>query len=171
MKTLSERFFSHTNIGGVAECWLWLGASHNGLALDYGTFRVGDKVLYAHRVSYEIANGPIPEGLDVLHTCDNKKCVNPNHLYLGTQANNTTDSMQRGTVSHNPGRLGHAGGKFLREGEVWLVRKLKILIYAGKKKCYKFPASYVAKMFKTSPSTIHKIWNSEKVWCKEGYYT
>lgn len=167
---LHDRFYSHVDVKGEDDCWYWTGSFHGGDKLGYGNFRVEDKILLSHRVSYEITNGPILEGLLILHKCDHKGCCNPKHLYAGTNGDNVCDAVQRGNVSHNPGRFGHKGGKFLHEGEIWLVRRLRILIGGRTKKCYKFPASYVAKMFKTSPSTIHKIWNSEKVWCAEERY-
>lgn len=170
MKEVSGRFYSHVDIKGEDDCWSWLGCFHNGDKLGYGTFKYKGKVIYSHRAAYEIANGHIPEGLLILHKCDHKWCCNPKHLYAGTNGDNVCDAVQRGTVSHNLGRLGYAGGKFLHEGEIWLVRRLRILKSGRAKKCYKFPASYVAKMFKTSSSTIHKIWNSEKVWCAEEKY-
>lgn len=60
---------------------------------------------YAHRVAWELTYGPIPNGLRVLHTCDNPRCVNPGHLMLGTQSDNIADSMRKGrfTAHHITG--------------------------------------------------------------------
>lgn len=70
-------------------CWLWT-ASGNGAG--HGKLRMADGTLpYAHRLSYEHFNGPIPEGLVVRHTCDEPRCVNPAHLAVGTHADNHTD--------------------------------------------------------------------------------
>jgi hypothetical protein len=78
-------------------CWDWRGRTHTE---GYGvlSYRDGPRRLHptAHRMSWELFRGEIPEGLDVLHTCDRKICVQPAHLYLGTQADNTRDAVQRG---------------------------------------------------------------------------
>lgn len=75
-------------------CWLWIGSR---LPTGYGTFRVGKKVKRAHRVSWELHNGPIIDGsLLVCHTCDNPMCVNPDHLFLGTNLDNMRDRNAKG---------------------------------------------------------------------------
>lgn len=75
------------------ECIEWVGATtHNG----YGRVRVGKRVLRAHRFSWESANGPIPSGLQVLHRCDNRLCINPEHLFLGTNDDNVADKIAKG---------------------------------------------------------------------------
>lgn len=75
-------------------CWLWTGYSGKD---GYGYLRVGTKQTGAHRYSYELHNGPIPEGLWVLHRCDNPPCVRPDHLWAGLANENTADrdSKQR----------------------------------------------------------------------------
>lgn len=73
------------------KCRLWIGAADR-----YGHFSVDDIVHSAHRVSYTIFNGPIPEGLDVLHRCDTPLCVNPEHLFIGNQADNSRDMVLKG---------------------------------------------------------------------------
>lgn len=72
------------------DCWEWQGARAN-----YGHFWAG-KHMTAHRMSYELAYGSIPDGLLVLHQCDNPFCVNPAHLFLGTQADNMRDMRNKG---------------------------------------------------------------------------
>ena len=76
----------------VSGCWLWLGSVGK---LGYGYVGGHDK---AHRFSYELYKGPIPTGLYVLHKCDIKHCVNPDHLYTGTQADNIGDILARGSA-------------------------------------------------------------------------
>lgn len=75
-------------------CWIW----NAGLFKDngYGQFRVGDKKMKAHRVSYMIINGNIPDGKILCHTCDNRKCVNPNHLILADHKFNAEDREKKG---------------------------------------------------------------------------
>jgi hypothetical protein len=87
---LLERFWR--KVRKTDGCWEWT-ASFRGLG--YGQIKVNQKMLYAHRVSWEMANGPIPDGLCVLHHCDNPPCVNPDHLFLGTQADNMRDKVRK----------------------------------------------------------------------------
>jgi hypothetical protein len=78
--------------GGPDACWPYRGyIQPNG----YGSHRALGKTWYPHRVSYEVANGPIPEGLQIRHRCDNRCCCNPAHLQVGTAADNTADKVAR----------------------------------------------------------------------------
>lgn len=74
-------------------CWEWTAALDNG---GYGLFNTQGRPAKAHRVSWVLANGPLAAGLLVLHRCDNRKCVRPDHLYLGTQRQNVADMDSRG---------------------------------------------------------------------------
>lgn len=90
-----ERFWS--KVKKTETCWVWTAGTfkyRNG----YGQFRVrrGDPPAYAHRFAWELVNGPIPQGLHVLHRCDNPPCVNPAHLFLGTQIDNYRDMVSKG---------------------------------------------------------------------------
>jgi len=95
-RPLVERFWERVcKLPGEGACWEWTGFRNPG---GYGTIgKGGDKSpkLLAHRVSWEIANGPIPPGLYVLHHCDNPGCVRPSHLHLGTDADNQREMAQR----------------------------------------------------------------------------
>jgi hypothetical protein len=74
------------------DCWLWTGAKQGGRGGKYGAFQLGWKIQKrAHRLSFEIANGPIPDGMMVCHACDVPLCVNPAHLFLGTAKENIDD--------------------------------------------------------------------------------
>jgi len=77
---------------GEAGCWLWTGAKQGGKNGRYGAFQLGWKVQKrAHRISFELANGQIPDGMMVCHSCDTPLCVNPSHLFLGTAKDNIDD--------------------------------------------------------------------------------
>lgn len=83
------RFWCKVKLAGADECWEWIaGKDKDG----YGWFK-RDR---AHRAAWIFFNGRIPEGFLVLHTCDNPPCVNPAHLFLGTQQDNMTDCLKKG---------------------------------------------------------------------------
>jgi hypothetical protein len=73
-------------------CWLWRGTTSGG----YGLLRTAGRNVQVHRFSYEIAHGAIPEGVCVLHRCDVRNCVNPDHLFLGTRVDNNADMVAKG---------------------------------------------------------------------------
>lgn len=78
----------------IAEgCWGWEGSKDTG---GYGRLWIAGKTFAAHRISWELTNGAIPLGLLVLHRCDNRECVNPAHLFLGTHTDNMRDKMAKG---------------------------------------------------------------------------
>lgn len=83
--------------------WPYSRNIKDGNRLDYGQVRVGAKMQKAHRVAWEKAYGSIPNGMLVLHTCDNPPCVNPEHLYLGTHSDNALDRERRGRGRNSAG--------------------------------------------------------------------
>lgn len=86
----TRRFWERVDKSG--ECWLWTGFRDKG---GYGRVGHEGRSVLAHRFAYEIAVGPIPDGLDVLHSCDNPPCVNPAHLRAGTPSDNFADMVSR----------------------------------------------------------------------------
>jgi hypothetical protein len=98
-RPLEERFWEKVSVGTDDVCWNWQAATNNR---GYGVIGVGPhSVETTHRVSWTLRNGSIPDGLWVLHHCDNRRCVNPLHLYLGTIAENTRDAVERGRIKAN----------------------------------------------------------------------
>jgi hypothetical protein len=94
MRPLAERYWEKV-VPNDDGCWAWDGAVNN-----YGYGRIqqghrGEGEKLAHRVSWEIHNGPIPDGMSVLHRCDNPPCTRPDDLYLGTQTENMRDAWER----------------------------------------------------------------------------
>jgi hypothetical protein len=95
--TIDARFWSRVAVRQPSDCWEWTGCR---TALGYGRFGIGKRVVKAHRRAWELVNGAIPDGLWVLHKCDNPPCVNPSHLWLGTDAENQHDMSAKGR-NHN----------------------------------------------------------------------
>lgn len=89
---LIGKFNSLTDKTG--ECWIWKG--HRSGSTRYGGIRIQGKNRRAHRLAYELFNGAIPSGLSVLHHCDVPLCVNPKHLFVGTQLVNMRDASEKG---------------------------------------------------------------------------
>jgi hypothetical protein len=137
------RFWKSVEASG--DCWLWT-ASTNG---KYGQIYFNGDLIHTHCFSYMLHNGPIPDGLIVRHTCDNPLCVNPNHLLVGTYADNTADMMRRGRaryVSHP----GETNGRAKLTGQQ--VEEIRIG-YTGKFG----EAAKLARRYGVAKTTISKI--------------
>lgn len=89
-RLFKSRFFSQ--IMKTPTCWLWKHPSHK---FGYGWFYTRNGAILSHRLSYQIHNGDIPNGMHVLHKCDNPPCVNPKHLYVGTNQDNGLDKTNK----------------------------------------------------------------------------
>jgi DNA-binding XRE family transcriptional regulator len=130
-----------------AGCWVWMGSTQ---VRGYGEISSNNRKLLAHRASYEAFVGKIPKGIYVCHACDNVSCVNPNHLFLGTQKQNLQDMANKGRSTRgvkNPmAKLDNYAVKEIREG-----------IKTG------HTDSNLAKAWMVCRQTINKIRNG-KVW-------
>ena len=97
-KTLRERLWSKVDVRDPDGCWTWTGGTSNG----YGSILCEGRVIQAHRASYILHVGPIPYGLYICHKCDNKLCIRPDHLFLGTQQVNICDAILKGIQIGEP---------------------------------------------------------------------
>ena len=95
-----ERFHRKYAINSKTGCWEWVCCTHHG----YGTFSIGSARVRAHRFAYENLVGPIPPVMQVCHTCDNKRCVAPAHLFLGSAKDNQQDKVRKGRCYCQPGQ-------------------------------------------------------------------
>ena len=159
----SKRFWEKVDRSAGSGCWHWLAAQDR---CGYGKFYIGtdgdgkDVMGYAHRVVWELVYGAIPEGAEVLHRCDNPLCVNPRHLFLGTQKDNVRDMIEKGRENFGPGRMEierhpeyrargehHPRAKLTEDA----VREIRREVARGVRQCE------VVKRFRVGHSTISDI--------------
>jgi predicted XRE-type DNA-binding protein len=133
--------------GGLDSCWLWTGnLVHNG----YGNVTIGSKHYRTHRVSWEIYFGEIPDGYFVCHHCDNRRCCNPDHLFLGTAQDNSNDMRNKGRSRIGKNRWNCK----LNSEKVREIRKL----YANGN----ISQSKLAKLFGVGQDQISRIVNNKR---------
>lgn len=150
-ETAGRRFWAKVDKSrGADSCWTWTACVFNS---GYGKFyRDRDcRTAYAHRFSYELHVGTIPDGMFVCHRCDNPKCVNPAHLFVGTNADNVADMVAKGRQSGHPGESN--GRAKLTEHSVRAIREL---YGTGPTK------AALAKLFGVSESQIRRVISRER---------
>ncbi len=135
VEPLEERFWKRVN--KTDTCWLWIGAKAR-----YGFFSIRVKLtMAAHRFSWELHNGKIPKGLGVLHKCDVPLCVNPDHLFLGTQKDNSDDMWAKGRhqilkgESHGMAKLTKEQVQEIRASEGLITHRMMGIKYGVAESC------------------------------------
>lgn len=105
----------------VDGCWEWTGARMGGTH-NYGQMRIQGTTFYAHRISFEIHHGSVPDGMQVCHHCDHPPCVRPDHLFAGTAHDNTQDMVTKGRNAGRPHPGSSNGFAKLTEAQVEEIR-------------------------------------------------
>lgn len=148
------RFWSHVDIRGEDDCWLWTACSKNGHG--YGDTSFFGSHYSAHRIAYWLASGEDPGPLQVCHTCDNPPCCNPGHHFLGTNKDNADDCTEKGrqNPAPRPGSTNH--GAKITESDA-------IDIYISKATCRALADQYgisdmVVSLIKRGKRWSHATW-------------
>lgn len=137
-----EKFLQRVGRTNKKGCHIWVGhVSKNG----YGKINLSSKVHLAHRIAYSLYKGPIPKGKLVCHSCDNRRCVNPKHLFLGTHKDNSEDMVSKGRQVK-----GEKNGRCLLTEKQ--VREIKKKYIPRKYSIYK-----LGKEYGISPQHVHYI--------------
>lgn len=137
-------------------CWVWTGATDRGGYGHVTRKRNGRfRTLATHRLSYECHIGEVPRGMMVLHRCDNPPCCNPEHLFLGTAADNVADALMKGRLKAPPERdnSGESNGRVILTTE----SATQVLTLKGK-----LPQRQIARLFGVSRATVARIHRRER---------
>ena len=153
-RSIEENFWGMVDCSG--DCWVWVGSKTRG---GYGNFGLGQGVHRAHRFAWKLINGPIPEGLWVLHKCDNRPCVRHDHLWLGTRQENMDDMVRKGRhrVPLNE------KGLFISSKLTWeAVRIIRKEYVPGNGRWHTSNKRELCKRFSVGPTTIRNVVNGSK---------
>lgn len=141
---MGARFWSKVGILNQSDCWEWMGGKRNK---GYGSFWLNGRHVVSHRLAWELTNGQIPDGLMVLHKCDNTGCCNPSHLFLGTHHDNMDDMVKKGRQARWVKRTNISPSAKMTTDQVLEIRSLKGSVSQRK----------LADMFGISQAAVWKI--------------
>jgi hypothetical protein len=149
MKTTEQRFWAKVDktLGlGIGDCWLWTGATNDS---GYGKLSAnGSQAYRAHRFSYELVHGLLPKAVCVLHRCDVRRCVRPDHLFEGDRATNNKDAASKGRAKGGAGKGSAHPRAILDE---WAIEYIRYLHEQG------LGATQIARMLGRKRSTIKNV--------------
>lgn len=148
-RNVVERFWEKVSKRSEDECWEWKASKNTG----YGQINTPHGIQLANRFSYELAYGPIPKGMYVCHHCDNRACVNPKHLFLGTPRDNTQDMLSKGRHIYITKHGAQNGNSKLTDEQVIQIREQA---RSGEK------IRDLARKFNVSETTVSHIVNRKK---------
>jgi hypothetical protein len=153
------RFSLSWEVDVETKCWNWMGSLNRGAKKQYGSIKADGKSVAAHRFSWEFYNNSkVPDGMIVMHKCDNPKCVNPWHLELGTHAENMVDMVSKGRQAKGLSFKNRKPAKGSKNGLSKLTEEQAKKIYHDTN-----PQREIAQRYGISQTVVHNI-KSKKTW-------
>ena len=150
VETKNRRFWDKAHPEPMSGCWLWMGAFFNH---GYGKGFRKPNFLLAHRVTWELIHGAIPENLLVLHKCDVPSCINPRHLFLGTALDNSQDCYRKDRQANNAGEY-NPRAKLTRQD----VARARESFHVGKQRVCDLARKYGVSWTTMNYAIVGKTW-------------
>lgn len=149
----TEKFWARVRLG--TGCWEWVGYRQPN---QYGVFTLKHPVrAFAHRISWALSSGPIPDGMCVLHHCDNPPCVRPDHLFLGTHTDNSADKTRKGRTVCGDRHWSRTMPWRLSRGEQHYARKSPERVVRGEKRAFAKLNAESVRDIRSSQATLKQL--------------